>query len=505
MVNKQLFISSIFKNATPDNIENFKSFNTILHENISDNKILLQLEKDGYNTLDKKAKKLITKLTEIKYLFALKLLFECSLNQFSPQVLRDSLVALVDSTSFNYYAKQSMIRLELHVRIWVAVLEQICITPMCLSKELRDRVYNSLARFSEIHRRTTHVMQEGIDNNYNSDFNQFNQGNIADEEEKIKRRTKDLLKIVLNITLSIVAPQLTINNDNYSILSMITQLRQGLTFKYSSESSEKVISRKFALKNIGSLLNDLSSNEPLALPYTLWFRILDLAYNLIKKSSRTATYELCYYLAIESLNKASSNFIQFKAVEILLYLHNINSELFSMIELDLDQYAQKLKENSTSECSKHFQNILTFIKSKYLDDINKLNDDIGKGKSKVIRIDQNTHLKKERISNLYDIIDIIAYEMTCPISQEPADQLFILKCHHEISMNNLKVLKQKKSLKCPQCRKDIDEKDIRYLPQTTVYKSLYLYLIEAGHISLNQIQINHDDSDFESAKVGTLF
>ena len=78
--------------------------------------------------------------------------FHLMTNQFSSQVLRDSLVALADlSSPFDYYAKQSVTRLELHLRTLVAVLEQICVTPMVLSKELRNKVYNSLAKFSEIH------------------------------------------------------------------------------------------------------------------------------------------------------------------------------------------------------------------------------------------------------------------------------------------------------------------------------------------------------------------
>ncbi|PKB91740.1 hypothetical protein RhiirA5_447743, partial [Rhizophagus irregularis] len=120
-------------------------------------------------------------------------------------------------------------------------------------------------------------------------------------------------------------------NDNCSILSLLTQVRQSLSFKYPvasyyvdwrimliiqnnlfvwSESSEKIISKKFselvlmeyiwsflerewvnsadksildsqtkfdeasnkvgkALKNAGGFLNDLTRNEPIALPHTL--------------------------------------------------------------------------------------------------------------------------------------------------------------------------------------------------------------------------------------------
>ncbi|RGB29986.1 hypothetical protein C1646_672049 [Rhizophagus diaphanus] len=65
------------------------------------------------------------------------------------------------------------------------------------------------------------------------------------------------------------------------------------------EASNKVVK---ALKNAGDFLNKLAGNEPIALTHTLWFGILDLAQNLIQRSSRIATYGLCYYLAIESLN-----------------------------------------------------------------------------------------------------------------------------------------------------------------------------------------------------------
>src|SRR6266496_4173587 len=142
-------------------------------------------------------------------------------------------------------------------------------------------------------------MQEGIDNKYTSNFNQFNQLQTNKEDEdiikkrnynidflliqlrdtlhslrddetwfqEIIRRTKELLKTALNITpgiLSIVGVPLP--SDNCSLLSLLTQIRQSLSFKYPvasyyvdwrimliiqrnlftwSESSEKIISKKF--------------------------------------------------------------------------------------------------------------------------------------------------------------------------------------------------------------------------------------------------------------------
>ncbi|CAB5205705.1 unnamed protein product [Rhizophagus irregularis] len=567
---------------------NFLSYNTILLENMSNNRILLKLEEDGFIMLDDKVEELLKNLTKPNYLYALKLLFENLQNEFSSQVLANSLEALVD-TPFNHYSKESVARLELHLRTLVTALERICFSPIVLSKELRDKVYNSLTRFSEIHRKTTQVIEIGLDNNFRSNFNQFNQQNNSQDEQIIKkcnynidfllihlrdtlhslrddetwfqeiiRRIKDFLKAALNITPGILSTTgVTLPNDNCSILLMLAQIRQSLSFKYPVASyyvdwrimliiqhnlliwseNEKIISKKFgelvlmeyiwsflesewvnaadksildsqtkfdevsnkvtkALQNTGGFLNDLAGNEPIALPHTLWFGILDLAQNLIQRSSRIAIYCLCYYLAIESLNKAPSSLIQFKSIELLLHLYNIDNEMFSMIEIDFDQYAQKLSENNLEDSSEKFRNLLNFTKEKYLEDLKILSNNIGKGKG----LNQNSYLKKEPSLNS-NILNVIADEITCPISNEPTDQLCILKCEHVLSLNNLKKLKQKI---CPNCREKIEDNDIRYLPQNSIYKNLYTKFFESGHIipsikSGNSDQLDQlydsDDSD----------
>ncbi|GBB99302.1 hypothetical protein RclHR1_03480006 [Rhizophagus clarus] len=571
--------------------------------NSSNNCILLELEENGFNTHDEKVEELIKNSTKLKYLFALNLLFENPINQFSDEVLRNSLVKLSDPTPFDYYGKQSVVRLELHLRTLVAVLEQICVTPMCLSKELRDKVYNSLAKFAEIHEKTTQVMQRGIYNSYKSGFNQFNQlqdnndnGNIVnkrnynidfllihlrdtlhslrDDEtmfQEIIRRTKELLKAIFSFAppKTGVAPK-----DVGSILSILAQLRNGLSFKYpvasyyvdwrimliirhnlfnwsgniSKKFQEMILMEYFwsylekewidvadksildsqskfdeisiklvkVLKNTGKFINDLAGNEPLALPHTLWFGILDLAQNLIQNSIRTSTHGLCYYLAIESLNRAPSSFIQFKAIEILIHLNKINNQIFSIIEHDFDQYIQKLNEcNSTIDYSEKFKNLLTFAKNKCSDDFNLLNtnNDVvkekGKGKEKEKekgKWNQNAYSTSEEILKSDNILKIIANEMTCSIDQEPTDQICILKCKHTLSFDNFKRLKQKK---CPECREKIEDNDIKYLPQSVIYKYLYSQFFEAGHI-LPSIEIEnstneqYDSSDSADSEVDLI-
>ena len=64
-----------------------------------------------------------------------------------------------------------------------------------------------------------------------------------------------------------------------------------------------------------------------------------------------STSNIWSLLLFESLNKAPSSFIQYKAIEILLQLQNIGHESFSIgepIELDFKQHIQKLDENNST-------------------------------------------------------------------------------------------------------------------------------------------------------------
>ncbi|CAG8609650.1 17077_t:CDS:2 [Funneliformis caledonium] len=553
------------------------------------NDILLKLEEDGYITPDEKVEELIRNITEPKFLNAIKLLFENHQNKFSSQTLVDSLRNLANPSLFDQHSKEIEIKLELHLRTLLAALEQICFSQIVICKEVRDIVHNSLTKFAEIHRKNIQFIEEGLDS-LKPKFNQSNQ-NIDDENKCIKRhnynidflllhlhdtlhslrddetwfqeilgRTKDLLKTGLNITpgiTSIVSLGVVLPNDNGPNLSMLTQVRQGISFKYPvatyyvdwrimliiqhnlfiwSESDEKIIDRKFGerilmeylwsyserewnniveksildsqtkfdeesskfvktLKNIGSFLNDLSGNEPQTLPDMLWFGVLDLAQDLIQKSTQPVIYGLCYYLAIESLNKAPNSFIQFKAIEILLCLQNIN-ESFSMIELDFDEYAQKLYENDSIDSLESFQNLLAFVKEKCQEDLIMLNNDIKKGTEKCF--DQNTYFKQEQILNSFNIIDIIADEMSCSISHEPESQLCILKCQHLISLNNLNKLKQNE---CPICQEKIENNDIRSLLQNSIYKNLYLRLLDTGRVLPSNGSDKNDSDNSEVEQI----
>jgi hypothetical protein len=94
----------------------------------------------------------------------LKLLFEDLQNKFSSVVLVDSFVNLADPASFS--SKESVYRLELHLRTLMMSLERICFSSIILGKELRDKVYNSLAKFAEIHQYSTQTKKRNYGIHY---------------------------------------------------------------------------------------------------------------------------------------------------------------------------------------------------------------------------------------------------------------------------------------------------------------------------------------------------
>ncbi|PKC58090.1 kinase-like protein [Rhizophagus irregularis] len=385
-INENLSIGSNINLSSDDSAQNFRSVQSnILESNIIDLLNIsikvtgllsntVKLEEDGFTISDRKVMSLIKNLNETKFLYSLKLLFEYLQNEFSNKVLIDSLIALAHPTPFNlYYSKETINRLELQLRTWVAVLERICFSPIRLTKELRDKIYNSLAKFTEIHQKTTQIIK-GLENNFEFNFNR---------NESVR---------------------------NYNIDSLLIHMRDTLNSLRDNETWFQEIIRKIkvSLKVALNIVPRVLSSTPTIVKFD------ELSVKFVNSfKNADITHGLCYYLATESLNKAPSSFIQFKSIEILLHLHNINNKLFSMIEIDFDQYIQD-----------NFQYLLTFIKEKCL-----------KG---------------------------FTDEITCPISSEPADQLY---------------------------------NDIRYISQNTIYKNSHLF--EAGYI-LSSIELEDTDNQYNN-------
>src|SRR5581483_11944681 len=123
--------------------------------------------------------------------------------------------------------------------------------------------FNSLAKFAEFNKTAVQVIEKGFENNFKTNLN-FNQKQRNDEEhikmqnynidfllihlrdtlhslrddenwlQELLRKAKDMLKAIFGATPEILATtkEASCLNDNSSILTMLSQLRQDLNFKY---------------------------------------------------------------------------------------------------------------------------------------------------------------------------------------------------------------------------------------------------------------------------------
>ncbi|CAG8793270.1 26261_t:CDS:2, partial [Gigaspora margarita] len=188
--------------------------------------------------------------------------------------------------------------------------------------------------------------------------------------------------------------------------------------------------------------------EPTALPNSLWFGVLDLAQNLSYKTVQPVNLALCYYLALESLQKSQCCYIQFKSLELLVSLSYQEPDWFK----DIVQ-----------------EEIEKFIESLPVD----------------------TRLKIESL--IHDtsnpLLEIIAENFTCKITGQITGDFLILSCcgnsisHDAISKwKNISIF-ENKLFDCPFCRTEIKIESVYNLTQNTMMKGLYKKLEKEGYIN----------------------
>src|SRR6185295_5097398 len=153
----------------------------------------------------------------------------------------------------------------------------------------------------------------------------------------------------------------------------------------------------------------------------LWFGILDIIQQLIQKTCSTTTQAICYYIALDSLNNAITEFIQFKSIEVLLSLEVKNDELFVTTPDDISSCDEKyipimvsmyyyLKEKVDVESKM----ILKYSPDQIMASVQNMEqEDKGKGKGK--SVEKNP-------------IDYITEDLTCAITCEAAGDFCQLSC-----------------------------------------------------------------------------
>ncbi|CAG8517294.1 39286_t:CDS:2, partial [Gigaspora margarita] len=364
---------------------------------------------------------------------------------------------------------------------------------------------------------------------------------IRDDENKFSevwRRIKELLRIILGITPALVkkgishGADLPIDNGvgllfkqlqgvfgwKYPISSWYYEWRtllelhfniqnflqeRSLPSKYGesllleclwycvTKSWSNPISQSESLTNMKHFVNNLLGMEPLAFPHSIWFGALDIAQELSVKTQKDSTLDICYNLALESLQKAPSSFIRFKAIEVLIKLSKRNKLFYNIVNDELENYKQSL--DPVEGLRLHY--MIGTIREKSSQDAGDL-----KGKGKIITTDVLTNFDNS-------ISTIVNAELSCPLTSERMNFQKILSCckNYISSETFQRIINDNKP--CPFCRKIIDLNSVISLPQSEICQGIYNYLPKDDNI--NDVQdydknISNESSDDEAINISKL-
>ncbi|CAG8607388.1 26862_t:CDS:2, partial [Gigaspora margarita] len=367
----------------------------------------------------------LKKWTSIHDIYSLKKVIEN--NKISHKMLVYSLELLADSSVFKFYSIEAISELELHLRTLVALIEVICKTQFeNFNPSSNSTTSSDILNDSKVYKNGKR--------NYNIDFLLLHLRDtlhcMRDDETKFSevwRRAKKFLRIILGVAPRLVKKGIIHGSDlpiDNGVELLFKHLQGAFTWKYPisswyyewrtllelhfnlqnflqesslpskygesllleclwycvSKNWSNPISQSESLTNKKHFVNNLLGMEPLAFPHSLWFGALDIAQALIAKTLKDSTLGICYYLALESLQKAPTSFIHLDSVK-------------------LHQMIEAIREKS--------------FQDEKLVDTNKNNVDDLKEKGKVIPANSST--SAHIITSSDDFIsEIVTIELSCP-------------------------------------------------------------------------------------------
>ncbi|CAG8738599.1 10474_t:CDS:1 [Gigaspora margarita] len=202
-------------------------------------------------------------------------------------------------------------------------------------------------------------------------------------------------------------------NETY-FLELLWQCVFDLSMKQKDQN--EILSNQ---NEILEFMNLWTKKEPIAPPNSLWFGVLDLAQHLSQKTTQIVSLALCYYLGLESLQNSKCNYICFKSLELLFSLSYQKPELFKDIVLDdiekhqatLSATSQQILEKIIHDVTQKLQLSLHLVEQ-----------------SSVTSVEEKLETKSDK-----KLLNIIAEELTCPITKQITGDFLILTCGHSIS------------------------------------------------------------------------
>src|SRR6185312_4169192 len=486
-------------------------------------KIIFQLMENGLTSANAQIKGLLTDLKYSENIYALKYVLEHRGDSVSVEMLDTAVKSLYSQEFDEVFSGETAIKFEWQLRIIVTILELMCQKKCQFTHPFINGIRQATSKYKNAH---STIMQYGGET-WKPNFAGSNELDKTIKSFKCNYNSRYLLKLINN-TLNTVCSvenqyQTSIDRAIAALKGLLVAVpglaKVGIKLitgvevplgDFNIERSWKYFIEAFYVEPSGKpwyttwrrliiLQNSLdkwceqesaisvSFKERVLLEYLwyhislcyaedaaenqdvsdeLWFGILDITQQLIQKTFSTTTQAICYYMTLDSLSNANTEFIQFKSIEVLLSLEAKNNELFVTTPDDIAGCDEKyipilvsmyyyLKEKLVVESKM----ILEYSPDQIMTSAqNKKQQDKGKGKGKGAE---------------KNLIDFIAEDLTCAIVCEAVGDFYQLNCQHIISS---KALLSLNNLECPYCRSEIQKEKVYYMPQQTIYNNVQHYL-----------------------------
>ena len=141
--------------------------------------------------------------------------------------------------------------------------------------------------------------------------------------------------------------------------------------------------------------------------------------HLLYCTKSTGTLAHCYYIARLTLDTATTEYIQFKATEVLLTIHKTKHDIFFFVQDELFQYFESVT-TVNQEISEKLQEIKKYFNSKHISTnqiVDKTEFNLNMSNSKQGGKEPSKELLESSPHDLL-ILDIVADHLTCPFTQE---------------------------------------------------------------------------------------
>ncbi|CAG8831630.1 45515_t:CDS:2, partial [Gigaspora margarita] len=333
------------------------------------------------------------------------------------ELLVDSLLLLSDTSLFNVkcHTRNTIPRLELHLRTLVATLEIVFHSPTILTRETREKLYSDLDNFVDIHYRTTEMFNQDVNHSFKAKFKSKEINVTSNTYMHFPNYNINFLLIHLCDTLHCM------RDDKTQLDEFFRRFKEGILALISA--APKISS--VASGNIPGAIDDSLINNTLP-------RIIN-AFNV--KYPITYWYPVWTYL-LESLWLYAFNqgYEQQKHDDILTILNNQkafralwtrkeptalpNSLWFDIVQEEIDKFIELLPVDAGLKIESliHDVNQKLQLNNEFIKQV-----DINYNKKSIIK--NNT---PDETSN--PLLEIIAENFTCKITGQITGDFIILSC-----------------------------------------------------------------------------